>query len=67
MSNIICQITWTEEDLRNAFFEKYNRFPTQEELYACIHNLNCSNLQDRSIEFGWDFIHNAVAKTAIIS
>lgn len=62
MNNIICQISWTEQDIIDAFSSEYNREPTAEELTDCIKNLSVSDLQDRSVEFGWNFINRAVCK-----
>lgn len=62
MNNIICQITWTEQDIIDAFSSKYSREPTAEELSECIKKLSVKDFQDRSVEFGWDFINRALCK-----
>ena len=63
MSNIICQITWTEEDFINAFEQRCGRTPTEQELNDCLKNFSVKQMEYRSTEFGWDFIYDAVEKT----
>ncbi len=62
MDEVICNITWTRQDIYDAFIEKHQRIPSDQELTKCIHNLCPTQLQDRSIEFGWNFIYEAVEK-----
>lgn len=54
---VLCEIKWTVSDVKKAFVTKYGRNPTDEELKLCIDNIDFKNLEDRSIEFGWDFIN----------
>lgn len=63
MSDILCQITWTEQDLTDAFRSEHHREPTETELAECARNLSVLQLQDRSVEFGWDFIRQAVRES----
>ena len=54
---VLCEIKWTVSDVKKAFVNKYGRNPTDEELKLCIDSIDFKNLEDRSIEFGWDFIN----------
>ena len=60
MNKTICQISWTEQDLIDAFVEIYNRTPSPEELSLCIKSVPARQLEERSIELGWNFIYDAV-------
>lgn len=60
MNDIICQITWTKQDVIDAFISKYKREPTSTELSECMKNFSNRQMEDRCIEFGWDFIFNSV-------
>ena len=60
MDEIVCKIEWTKQDIYDAFIEKHHRIPSDIELIQCIKNINPISLQDRSIEFGWSFIYDAV-------
>ncbi len=60
MNKVIAQIIWTVEDVAAAFKRKHGRQPNEKELEECIGNINLKTLNDRSIEYGWDFIDQAV-------
>ena len=57
---IIAQITWTVADVRTAFRNEYGREPTDGQLQDCIENVDTNTLEERSIEFGWTFIDEAI-------
>ena len=62
MSKIIAQITWTDQDIVDAFVSKYKRVPSEEELVSCLNSFSAKQIEDRSIEFGRDFIIEAINK-----
>ncbi len=62
MNDVICQIQWTKQDFIDAFLEKMNRLPTDNELEKCIKFLPTKQMQDSCIEYSWDFIFNSIDK-----
>lgn len=56
MSDVICEIKWTVEDVCRAFIRKYGRYPTEGQLIDCVENVRGSALEDVSIERGWEVI-----------
>ena len=56
LSDVVCEIKWTVEDIREAFVRKYGRYPTEGQLRDCVANVRDSALEDRSIECGWEVI-----------
>jgi hypothetical protein len=57
---VLCEIKWTVADVRTAFKNKYGREPTDGQLQECVENVDTELLEDRSIEFGWSFIDEAI-------
>lgn len=56
--NVICTITWTEEDVATALKERLKREPTAEELekaYDAVY-AGQETLKDSSIVKGWEII-----------
>lgn len=60
MNEVIAQITWTVDDVRSAFVDKYGRNPSDGELKDCVENVDVKALEGCSIEYGWDFINDAI-------
>lgn len=56
----ILQITWTVQDVFEAFQEHHGREPTETELDECIGQISVKAMQDTSIETGWDFIYQSI-------
>ncbi|MBQ6780135.1 MAG: hypothetical protein IJP62_02770 [Treponema sp.] len=63
MNKIIAQITWTEQDFIDAFEERFGSLPSEQELSNCLENFSAKQMEDKSTEFGWDFIYDAVEKS----
>ena len=63
-NEVIAQITWTVQDLRDGFEWMNGRIPTDKELAECAKKFSARQMVERSTEFGWDFIYNAVKETA---
>lgn len=59
-NEVIAQITWTVQDVRNAFNEKHGRFPTDHELETALDSLNTTLLAEVGIAAGWDIIYPVV-------
>ena len=59
-NEVICEIKWTVADVRKTFINKYGRQPTDGELSGCVQNVDCKTLEDRSTEYGWSFIKEAI-------
>lgn len=59
-NEVICEIKWTVADVKTAFVNKYGRLPSEGELKDCVENVPVRNLEERSIEFGWDFIDEGI-------
>ena len=62
LNEVIVQITWTVRDVCDAFCKQFGREPTEQELSACLESFSAKQLEERSTEFGWDFIYDAVEK-----
>lgn len=60
MNDVICQIQWTKQDFIDAFLEKMNRLPTDNELEKCIKFFSVKQMQDSCIEYSWDFIFSSI-------
>lgn len=56
----ILQITWTMQDIFDSFKEHIGREPTEDDLQQCIKKINWKTMQDRSIEYGWNFIYQTI-------
>ena len=59
-NEVLVEIKWTVADVKQAFINKYGREPSKGELQDCVENVETDLLQDRSIEFGWSFIDEAI-------
>jgi hypothetical protein len=57
---VLSEIKWTVADVKAAFKNRYGREPSDGQLQDCIENLDTKSLEDRSIEFGWSFIYDAL-------
>ena len=61
-NKVLCEIKWTIPDVKEAFREKYNREPTEEELQTCIDEIDWGLIEDTSISNGWTIINSAVSE-----
>ena len=60
MNEVIAQITWTVQDLHDAFLSEYNREPSEEEIDLILDNLNFESIEETGIEAGWNIIERVV-------
>ena len=59
---VLFEVKWTVADVKNAFYEEYDREPTQEELSACISEIDWESIEEDSIERAWNTIQTAVSE-----
>lgn len=66
-TDILAEVKWTKEDVKQSFIKNYGREPTEEELYKCINEVQWGLIQDVMIENGWAIIDTAVANVEIFA
>lgn len=62
---VLAEVKWTKEDIKQSFIKCYGREPTEDELYKCIDEVQWGLIQDVMIEDGWTIIDTAVANVEV--
>jgi hypothetical protein len=60
VTDTICEIKWTVDDLRIAYERKYGRNATDKEIEEILDRLNVKRLQEVGIEYGWEIINEVI-------
>jgi len=59
-ADVISSVKWVEDDVRNAYFDEYQRNATDEEVKEIISDIDWDEVEGKCIEDGWYFITKAV-------
>ena len=55
MSDVVCRIEWTREDVATVL-EESGKTPTEEEINRFIEKFNWENLREKTISDGFDMM-----------
>lgn len=60
MTEVICEIKWTVDDVRLAYERKYGHNATDEEIRELLDRLDVKRLKEVGIEYGWEIINDVI-------